>query len=441
MARERASPARSASTPGIDPFADMPDLSAEVGAGPLTDVPDIRGPLPNGSSAPPSFDARAAQAGLLIDEAKVKELERVEPPPGRGLADALEPPMAPQEESISFSDQLPIDKRAPSSEPVARKKAKGGARARRFRALPIALGFAAVLAAGAGGGYYYMTTLQGGGESARPPPKPPPAVPGPTPAATPAPPAPSTAAPLVPQAAAPPVPQAAPPAAAPAALPPATPTPGPAPIPAASPPPPRAAVAPAPPPPAPKARTSTRAERRTRSTAREEPRRGEPSSASVQASVEAEKTSRPSRREAPAAEASPPAPRGAGDKSGDKSLLDLLGKKQDAPAGAAPARAEGPGLQPSEVRAVISGSRKSFDVCVGEWLKKEPGLDVTGLKVNMFITINPSGVVTAPVLDNPDIERTTLGSCLKATARKMVFPTFSGEAFEARVPLVLGKGE
>jgi len=154
--------------------------------------------------------------------------------------------------------------------------------------------------------------------------------------------------------------------------------------------------------------------------------------------VEREPPSRP----APApkrAEAARPPPGAAG---GDQSLLDLLGKKQDAPAGAPPPRAAaGLGLQKSEVKAVISRNRKSFDACVEEWMRKEPGLDVTGIRVNLIITINPSGVVTAPVVDNPDIDRTTLGACLKSTARKMVFPSFGGESFEASVPLVLGKGE
>ena len=419
---------RAAAAPHIDPFADMPELSSEIGAGPLTDVPEIRGPIPTQPAAAPTpaaFDVRAAQHGLLIDEAKVKELARVEVTPSRSLADVLEPPQETAEgqgeEPIGLA-QVPVARMETARPAAASARAlKLGPRASRSRALPIALVAVAVVAAAGGGGYYYLTELQGGaklrglfGPTATP-----------TATPTPTPPPPAT-----------PTPAAAP---APVAIP-----PPPGPTPAATPTPVQPvaeAPAPRPPPPAPPRaepvnsrprRRTTREERRAEAQARAAP------AAEARVQVEREPPPPPAPKRAEPARAAAPGP-GTG---GDRSLLDLLGKKQDAPAGAPPPRAsEGPGLQKSEVKAVISRSRKSFDACVEDWMRKEPGLDVSGIRVNLIITINPSGVVTAPVVDNPDIDRTTLGACLKSTARKMVFPTFGGDSFEASVPLVLGKGE
>jgi len=191
---------RAAAAPHIDPFADMPELSSDVGAGPLTDVPEIRGPIPEAASpatpTPTSFNARAAQHGLLIDEAKAKELARVEVTPSRSLADVLEPPLETaegrDEVSISFSDQSPIGKLetapaarlGPANAAVARAARP---RASRSRVLPITLAAVAVVAVAGGGGYYYVAVIQGEKPSGQQPfttPSPTPTATNPSPSAS-----------------------------------------------------------------------------------------------------------------------------------------------------------------------------------------------------------------------------------------------------------------
>jgi hypothetical protein len=103
-------------------------------------------------------------------------------------------------------------------------------------------------------------------------------------------------------------------------------------------------------------------------------------------------------------------------------------------------RVQLPRLTPSEVAAVIASHREAFDACVADWADKQPQIDVTGLKVDLFITVDPTGAVTRPALGNPDLDRSALGECLKVAGTRMIFPRFGGEAFEIRVPLVLGRG-
>jgi hypothetical protein len=126
----------------------------------------------------------------------------------------------------------------------------------------------------------------------------------------------------------------------------------------------------------------------------------------------------------------------------DKSVLDLLGKKQDTgPSAAPPGGALRGELTSAEVATSIRASAKAFDACVAEAARNEPNLQVVGRRVGLYITVNPSGLVTGPRLDDADLDDSVLGACLKSTARKMVFPAFQGEAFQVRIPMVLGGGK
>ncbi len=100
---------------------------------------------------------------------------------------------------------------------------------------------------------------------------------------------------------------------------------------------------------------------------------------------------------------------------------------------APPARRE---LTPAEVSAAIRGSAKAFSACVAEAADKEPAL--MGRRVGFLITVNPSGAVTEPRLDDPETDASALGACLKDTARRMVFPAYGGEPFQVRIPMTLG---
>lgn len=86
---------------------------------------------------------------------------------------------------------------------------------------------------------------------------------------------------------------------------------------------------------------------------------------------------------------------------------------------------------------MIASHREDFAACVADWAGGEQQVDLSGLKVDLFITINPTGAVTRPTIANSDLERSALGGCLKAAGAALVFPPFEGEAFQVRVPLVL----
>lgn len=93
-------------------------------------------------------------------------------------------------------------------------------------------------------------------------------------------------------------------------------------------------------------------------------------------------------------------------------------------------------LTPAEVGATIKRSASAFSACVAEAADKEPAL--MGRRVGLFMTVNPSGAVTEPRLDDAEADASSLGACLKDTARRMVFPAYGGEPFQVRLPMTLG---
>jgi predicted Zn finger-like uncharacterized protein len=124
----------------------------------------------------------------------------------------------------------------------------------------------------------------------------------------------------------------------------------------------------------------------------------------------------------------------------DKRLLDLLDKKQDA-AVAPVARAEldtGRGsLDEGAVRQVMASNAASFSSCVTRAVKADPHLRVDGRRVTLNLTVKPSGVVSSAWLAEADVDKSPLGKCLLSTARRMVFPAFSGEPVDVSRPLTL----
>ncbi len=122
-------------------------------------------------------------------------------------------------------------------------------------------------------------------------------------------------------------------------------------------------------------------------------------------------------------------------------------RKQDAPARApalalpAPRPEEVTGLTPQQVKTALASQRKAFDACINEAIAKEPGFPFAGRKVGLFLTVNPSGVVSSPFLDDADVDDSRLGACLKAAGNRVVFPAFQGEPFQVRVPLAIRRAE
>jgi hypothetical protein len=387
----------------------MPDLQAEARgeARPLTSVPEIRGPLPEPPASSRSYDPFAAQHGLLLDEREARAIA--------GQVPVLDPRVESaatddDESAVTFSEQMPVAPKRRARAVVPRVASRGPSR------MVLAVAAVVVVGGGAGAAWLFLGRTRSAPPTqavARPPPAPP------------APSRPLGSAPI-------PVPSP-PAAAAPAAAAPAAATPPPAP----------AAPARAEPPPEPRREVPRKAEprRAPRQVAaapqpppRREPERREP-----------ERREQERREPAPPPAPPPPPPQKEEPPKkpvADKSVLDLLGKKQDTgPSAAPPGGALRGELTSAEVATSIRASAKAFDACVAEAARNEPNLQVVGRRVGLYITVNPSGLVTGPRLDDADLDDSVLGACLKSTARKMVFPAFQGEAFQVRIPMVLGGGK
>jgi hypothetical protein len=70
-------------------------------------------------------------------------------------------------------------------------------------------------------------------------------------------------------------------------------------------------------------------------------------------------------------------------------------------------------------------------------------LDASGARLGarrviLTVTVNPSGILTSPRFDDPDLDGSPAGVCLKSAARKLVVPASSGDPVRVRVPITLG---
>jgi GYF domain 2 len=99
-----------------------------------------------------------------------------------------------------------------------------------------------------------------------------------------------------------------------------------------------------------------------------------------------------------------------------------------------PARAGG-GPSNEDVARVVGQTQGAFQACIEQQLRKNPGFK--GGKVNIVATVGTSGTVKQAQLDRRDLEGTEVGECLRARARRMVFPSFSGDDVDVEIPLVL----
>jgi hypothetical protein len=98
--------------------------------------------------------------------------------------------------------------------------------------------------------------------------------------------------------------------------------------------------------------------------------------------------------------------------------------------------AAGPG--PAEVASGLEANARPFRACVQAAERGPRRLRLAGRRVTLYVTVDPSGRVTAPRLGEVDLDRSRPGACLKSAARRMVFPPHSGEPVEVRIPLELG---
>ncbi len=98
----------------------------------------------------------------------------------------------------------------------------------------------------------------------------------------------------------------------------------------------------------------------------------------------------------------------------------------------------GQALDQKIISSVFRKNIKAFQSCVETEIRRNPSFK--GGKVIISFTIGSSGVVTHSSVNRTDIDRTSLGTCLKQKARQMVFPSFEGDPFEVQSPLFLAHG-
>ena len=150
----------------------------------------------------------------------------------------------------------------------------------------------------------------------------------------------------------------------------------------------------------------------------------------------------------------PPAPAPANSGSGAKrapARAPAPARTAAAPAAqtrAEPAPAAAPELRPrpdlpprdlQQLEASLAGYAGSFDGCVADARREEPGLLASPRPVVLTMTVRPTGKVAYPTLDDAQLSRTALGACIKRETTKMVFPESGGEPVRVRMPLVLGR--
>lgn len=122
--------------------------------------------------------------------------------------------------------------------------------------------------------------------------------------------------------------------------------------------------------------------------------------------------------------------------SGDKVLTGPIGRKDKSSGG--PGLDGAPALAPEVMAEVIGRNQKAFQRCTENELRRNPRFK--GGKINLTLTIGSSGMVTQAKIDRADIGEAEIGTCLKQSARRIVFPSFEGEPFDLEVPLVLTAG-
>jgi hypothetical protein len=85
----------------------------------------------------------------------------------------------------------------------------------------------------------------------------------------------------------------------------------------------------------------------------------------------------------------------------------------------------------------MSGSANAYAACVTRAIKENPGVRVDGRRATLMLTIRPSGVVQSAWIAEAELDKSPLGKCLVAAAKRMIFPAFSGDPQDVSVPLVL----
>ena len=114
------------------------------------------------------------------------------------------------------------------------------------------------------------------------------------------------------------------------------------------------------------------------------------------------------------------------------------GPKEEAAAAPAPERAEST-LTAEDIKKKLGENRGALQGCIDEALRKDPDMKVG--KIRIATTIAPSGQVTSTQIDKQAVDESPLGMCLKRATKRIVFPSFNGDAFEVDIPILVTAGE
>lgn len=91
-------------------------------------------------------------------------------------------------------------------------------------------------------------------------------------------------------------------------------------------------------------------------------------------------------------------------------------------------------LSHGDISRILGGSRRAFDACL-----KDPsrGLDqpLGARQITLRFTVVPDGSVNYPTIDDVTISSAPVGQCIKAAARALRFPGFSGDPVKVDTPL------
>lgn len=100
--------------------------------------------------------------------------------------------------------------------------------------------------------------------------------------------------------------------------------------------------------------------------------------------------------------------------------------------------AAGRALSPAAVQTAVGRLRVPFDRCVQSALGEAGGQALVGRRIGLLVAVGPGGLVETSEVDEPDVEQSPLGACLRRVASRLLFPPFDGEPVGLRIPLVLG---
>jgi hypothetical protein len=95
-------------------------------------------------------------------------------------------------------------------------------------------------------------------------------------------------------------------------------------------------------------------------------------------------------------------------------------------------------LAPATVQRAVARQTAAFDRCVQSALAEPGGAGQVGRKIALLVAVGNGGLVEASEVEEPDVERSPLGACLRQAAGWLLFPPFEGEAIGLRIPLQLG---